>query len=96
MAQIHVFLGAFILSALIFIVISEYLGYRCGDDRYERLGREMMKTVGIAYSFAAAFGVLFAFMLMGPYQASTSYLMQRFFPVFGSYGLLILVETVLM
>jgi hypothetical protein len=95
-AQIHVFLGAFILGALIFIVISEYLGYRRGDERYERLGREMMKTVGIAYSFTAVFGVLFAFILMGPFQASTSYLMQRFFPVFGSYGLLILVETVLM
>ncbi|MFQ5924064.1 MAG: cytochrome ubiquinol oxidase subunit I, partial [Anaerolineales bacterium] len=95
-AQLHVFFGAFILGALIFIVISEYLGYRRGDERYERLGREMMKTVAIAYSFTAVFGVLFAFILMGPYQASTSFLMQRFFPVFGSYGLLILVETVLM
>lgn len=95
-AQLHVFFGAFVLGAPIFIVISEYLAYRRNDERFDRLARETMKAVGIGYSFTAVFGVMFAFMLMGPFQASTAYLMQRFFPVFGSYGVLILVESVLM
>ena len=95
-AQLHVFFGAFVLGAPIFIVISEYLGLRKGDKRYERLAHEMMKAVGIAYAFTAVFGVMFAFMLMGPFGTSTSYLMERFFPLFATYGVLILVESSVM
>ena len=95
-AQLHLFLGAFVLGAPIFIVISEWLGFRKSEPRYERLAREMMKVVGIAYAFTAVFGVMFAFMLMGPFQSSTAYLMERFFPVFGAYGVLILVESIVM
>jgi hypothetical protein len=95
-AQLHLFFAAFILGAPIFIVVCEYLGMRRRDARYERLARETMKAVGIAYSFTAIFGVLFAFVLMGPFQASTNYIMNRFFPVFGAYGVLILVESTVM
>lgn len=95
-AQLHLFFAAFILGAPIFIVISEYLGYRNQDARFERLAREMMKAVSIAYSFTAIFGVIFAFILMGPFQSSTNYLMQLFFPIFGAYGLLILIESIVM
>ena len=95
-AQLHVFFGAFVLGAPIFIVVSEYIGMRRDDSRFERLARETMKVVGIAYSFTAIFGVLFAFILMGPFQSSTAYIMERFFPIFGAYGLLILVESAIM
>ncbi len=95
-ATLHLFFAAFILGAPIFIVVCEYLGLRLDDSRYERLAREMMKAVGIAYTFTAVFGVMFAFILMGPFQASTNYLMRRFFPVFGAYGVLILVESAVM
>ncbi|MBI4277137.1 MAG: cytochrome ubiquinol oxidase subunit I, partial [Armatimonadetes bacterium] len=95
-AQIHLYFAAFVLGAPIFIVVCEYLGIRTGDARYERLAKETMKVVAIAYSLTALTGVLFSFILMGPYQRITNYLFRTFYPVWGLYGLLIVVETVLM
>ena len=96
MAQLHLFFAAFVLGAPIFIVISEWLGLRTSDPRYERLAKETMKVVAIAYSLTAIFGVLFAFVLMGPYQPLTNYLFRAFYPIWGLYGLFILLETVCM
>lgn len=95
-AQLHLYLAAFVLGAPIFIVISEWLGLRTNDQRYERLAKETMQVVAIAYSLTAVFGVLFAFVLMGPYQTITSYLFRALFPVWALYGLCILVETACM
>ena len=95
-AQQHLYFAAFVLGAPIFILISEYLGLRTKDPRYERLARETMKIVAVAYSITAILGVLFTFVLMGPYQGFTNYLMVQFYPVFFAYGLLILLESTLM
>jgi len=95
-AQLHLFFAAFVLGAPIFIVISEWLGLRTGDQRYERLAQETMKVVAIAYSLTAIFGVLFAFVLMGPYQPITNYLFKALYPVWVAYGAFILLETVCM
>lgn len=95
-AQLHLFLAAFVLGAPIFIVISEWLGLRSGDARYERLAKETMKVVAIAYSLTAIFGVLFAFVLMGPYQPIANYLFRTLYPVWALYGLFILLETLVM
>jgi cytochrome bd-type quinol oxidase subunit 1 len=95
-AQLHLFFAAFVLGAPIFIVISEWLGLRTRDARYERLAKETMKVVAIAYSLTAVFGVLFAFVLMGPYQPVTNYLFKVLYPVWALYGLFILLETACM
>lgn len=95
-AQLHLFLAAFVLGAPIFIVISEWLGLRTGDPRYERLAKETMKVVAIAYSLTAVFGVLFTLVLMGPYQPVTGYLFRVLYPVWALYGVFILLETVCM
>jgi len=95
-AQLHLFFAAFVLGAPIFIVICEYLGMRTRDARYERLARETSKVVAIAYSLTAIFGVLFAFVLMGPYQPITNYLFRALYPVWALYGLFILLETICM
>ncbi len=95
-AQLHLFFAAFVLGAPIFVVICEYLGVRTKDLRYERLAKETMKVVAIAYGLTAIFGAMFAFLLMGPYQAFSNQLFKDFFPVFGVYGLLILLESLLM
>jgi len=95
-AQLHLFLAAFVLGAPIFIVISEWLGLRTKDPRYERLAKETMKVVAIAYSLTAIFGVLFAFALMGPYQPITNYLFKALYPVWILYGMFILLETLCM
>jgi cytochrome bd-type quinol oxidase subunit 1 len=95
-AQLHLFFAAFILGAPIFIVISEYLGLRTRNPHYERLAKETMKVVAIAYSFTAVLGVLFAFVLMGPYQPLTNYLFKTLYPVWALYGLSIFLEIVCM
>ena len=95
-AQLHLYLAAFVLGAPIFIVISEWLGRRRQDPRYERLAHETMKVVTIAYSFTALTGVAFAFVLMGPYSAVMTSLFDLFGPIIGLYVALFFVETVLM
>jgi len=95
-AELHLFFAALILGAPIFIVICEYLGHRGGDPRYERLAKETMKVVAIAYSFTALSGGLFAFMLAMFYPTFSNVIFAKFAPVWGGYGLLVLVETALM
>jgi cytochrome bd-type quinol oxidase subunit 1 len=95
-AQVHLDLAAFVLGAPIFIVICEWLGHRGGDPRYERLAKESMKVVAIAYSFTALLGGAFAILLMGPYHTLGTFLLQQMGAVFGIYVLLFLVETTLM
>ena len=95
-AQLHLFFAAFVLGAPIFIVICEWLGTRRRDPRYERLAKETMKVVAIAYSFTALLGAAFAFVLMGPYHEVATHLLDRMGPIFAIYGVLFFVETALM
>ncbi|MBI3979384.1 MAG: cytochrome ubiquinol oxidase subunit I [Chloroflexi bacterium] len=95
-AQLHLFFAAFILGAPIFIVICEWWGHRRRDPRYERLARETMKVVTMAYSLTAITGASFAFVLMGPYHLVTEHLFERFGPIFGVYAPLFFVETLIM
>ncbi|MFQ5847011.1 MAG: cytochrome ubiquinol oxidase subunit I [Candidatus Methylomirabilales bacterium] len=78
-AQLHLNFAAFILGAPIFIVISEYLGWRKNDPRYERLAREMTKITAVAYSLTALLGGFFALMLSGLYPEFSGFLFPRFF-----------------
>src|SRR3990170_1872663 len=84
-AQIHLLFAPFVLGAPIFIVVCEWLGHRRRDQRYERLARETMKVVAIAYSFTALSGAAFAFVLMGSYQEVATHLLDRMGPVFAAY-----------
>jgi len=95
-AQLHLFFAAFVLGAPIFIVICEWLGKRRRDPRYERLAKETMKVVAIAYSLTALTGAAFGFVLMGPYHEVMAHLFDKFGPVFGLYAGLFFVETLLM
>jgi cytochrome d ubiquinol oxidase subunit I len=95
-AQVHLDFAAFVLGAPIFIVICEWLGHRNGDARYERLAKESMKVVAIAYSFTAVLGAAFAFLLMGPYHDVATFLLQQMGAVFGLYVLLFILETTVM
>src|SRR3990170_5405566 len=95
-AELHLLFAAFVLGAPIFVVISEYLGIRTRDSRYERLAQETMKIVAISYSLTALFGGAMTFVLVGRYQELSNFLFQRFYPVFGLYAILLLVESSLM
>jgi cytochrome bd ubiquinol oxidase subunit I len=96
-AQLHILFAAFILGAPIFVVISEWLGYRKEDPRYDRLAKEVMKVTVILYSMTALTGGLFIFVLLATYPAFTTWLINHFFLLFAViYPLLFIVETILL
>jgi hypothetical protein len=96
-AQLHILFAAFILGAPIFVVISEWLGYRKHDPRYDRLAKEVMKVTVILYSMTALTGGLFIFVLLATYPLFTTWLINHFFLVFAViYPLLFIGETILL
>jgi len=96
-AQLHILFAAFILGAPIFVVISEWLGYRKEDPRYDRLAKEVMKVTVILYSMTALTGGLFIFVLLATYPEFTTWLINHFFMLFALvYPLLFIGETILL
>src|SRR5574341_1162350 len=96
-AQLHILFAAFILGAPIFVVISEWLGYRKQDPRYDRLAKEVMKVTVILYSMTALTGGLFIFVLLATYPQFTTWLINHFFMLFAVlYPLLFIGETILL
>src|SRR5213593_2002358 len=96
-AQLHILFAAFILGAPIFVVISEWLGYRKQDPRYDRLAKEVTKVTVILYSMTALTGGLFIFVLLATYPQLTAWLINHFFAVFAvMYPLLFIFETIVL
>src|SRR5213593_5288851 len=96
-AQLHILFAAFILGAPIFVVISEWLGYRKQDPRYDRLAKEVTKVTVILYSMTALTGGLFIFVLLATYPQLTAWLIGHFFAVFAvMYPLLFIFETIVL
>ena len=82
-AQLHTLFGAFVLGAPIFIVISEWLGYRKQDLRYDRLAKEVTKVTVILFSMTALTGGLFIFVLLAAYPQFTTWFISQFYLVFA-------------
>jgi hypothetical protein len=96
-AQLHILFAGFILGAPIFVVISEWLGYRKQDPRYDRLAKEVTKVTVILYSMTALTGGLFIFVLLAAYPQFTTWLINHFFMVFAVvYPLLFIAETIVL
>jgi cytochrome d ubiquinol oxidase subunit I len=96
-AQLHILFAGFILGAPIFVVISEWLGYRKQDPRYDRLAKEVTKVTVILYSMTALTGGLFIFVLLATYPEFTTWLINHFFLLFALvYPLLFISETILL
>ncbi len=96
-AQLHILFAGFILGAPIFVVISEWLGYRNQDPRYDRLAKEVIKVTVILYSMTALTGGLFIFVLLATYPQFTTWLINHFFMIFAVvYPLLFISETIVL
>lgn len=96
-AQLHLLFAAFILGAPIFVVISEWLGYRRQDSRYDRLAREVTKITVILFSMTAVTGGLFIFVLLAAYPQFTTWFINQFYLVFAViYPALFITETILL
>ncbi len=96
-AQLHILFAAFILGAPIFVVVSEIIGWKNRDGRYERLAKEVIKVTVILYSMTALTGGLFIFVLLATYPQLTGWLITHFFDVFAIwYPLLFIAETIVL
>jgi hypothetical protein len=96
-AHLHTLFGAFILGAPIFIVISEWLGYRKQDLRYDRLAKEVTKVSVILFSMTAVTGGLFIFVLLAAYPQFTTWFINQFYLVFAViYPLLFIGGTIVL
>ncbi|RMH31931.1 MAG: hypothetical protein D6690_15110 [Nitrospirae bacterium] len=96
-AQLHILFAAFILGAPIFAVVSEWLGYKNNDPKYDRLAKEVTKVTVILYSMTALTGGLFIFVLLATYPDFTTWLIRHFFLIFALvYPLLFIAETVVL
>ena len=95
--QLHLLFAAFIVGAPIFGVICEFIGWKTGDAKYDRLAKEVTKVTAISYSLTALIGGFAVLVLIGLYPEITSYLIKRFFPVVAIiYPLLFIAETLML
>jgi cytochrome d ubiquinol oxidase subunit I len=92
-AQLHLLLGGFVLGTPIFAWICEIIGVRSGDQRFDKLAKEFTKLLTSAYATTAIFGAILLFLLMTLYPKLMSYLTDVFYPTFGLYAVLFLLET---
>ena len=92
-AQLHLLFAAFVLAVPIFALIIEFIGYRTGDKRYDKLAYEFTKLLSASFSFTATLGAGLTFMLIAFYPKFTNYLMSVFSPTFLPYVLLFFAEA---
>jgi len=93
-AQLHLLFAAFVLAVPMFVLIIEYIGYRTGEKRYDKLAYEFTKLLTVAFSLTAALGAMLTFMLMVLYPKFTNYLVSIFGWTFFPYALLFIAEAV--
>jgi len=92
-AQLHLYLGAFVLAMPIFAVIIEYAGYKTGRKKYDLLAYEFAGLLSVAYAVTAALGGLLIFALIGFYPTFTGYMTDIFGESMLFYALLFFGET---
>ena len=92
-AQLHLLFAAFVLAVPIFALIIEFIGYKTGDARYDRLALEFTRLLSVSFSLTATFGAFLTFMLIILYPKFTNYLMSVFSPTFLPYVLLFFAEA---
>ncbi len=94
-AQLHILFAAFILGVPFFVIISEILGWKTGEEKYERLAEETTKVVVICYSFTALMGGFFLLLLVLFYPSFMTWFFRGFKNLVSFwYPALFLLETI--
>jgi len=62
-AEVHLMFAAFVLGVPMFAVVVEAIGIFTKDERYDRLAREFVRLLLIAYSATAIWGAVLLFLL---------------------------------
>ncbi len=94
LAQMHLFLAAFVLAVPFFVLIIELVGVTSRDARYDRMAHEFMKISMAAYSFTALTGGGLTLALFLFYPVVMDYLLRVFQGQTLIYALLFVLESV--
>ncbi len=78
LAQMHLFLAAFVLAVPLFAIATEFMGVVTGDKRFDDMAHEFMKISMAAYSLTALIGGALTLALFLFYPHLMSYLMKVF------------------
>jgi len=92
-AQLHLLFAAFVLGVPIFALITEFVGHRTGEKRFDKLAHDFTKLLAASFSTTAAFGGLLAFSLFALYPTFMSHLSDIFTPTYAWYGILFFAEA---
>ena len=92
-SQLHLLFAAFVLGVPIFALVTEFVGYRTKQERYDKLAHDFTKLLAAAFSTTAAFGGLLAFSLFALYPTFMSHLTDVFGDTYLWYGLLFFAEA---
>jgi len=96
-AQFHILFASFILGVPLFVVISEFMFIKTGNEKYERLAYDITKILAMCYSLTALSGATFALLLFGLYPHFSSYILGKFSSIWLLfYPFLFTLETLLM
>lgn len=94
LAQMHLFLAAFVLAVPLFVVVIELMGVLTCDARYDAMAHEFMKISMAAYSFTALTGGGLALALFLFYPMVMDYLLRVFRGQALIYAVLFVLESV--
>ncbi len=95
-AQLHILFAGFVLGVPMFALTCEYIGYKTGDIRYDKLAKEFTKLLTASFGTTATFGAILLFLLVGMYPKLFNYLSGVFFATFILYAFLFILETVVL
>ncbi|RJQ48814.1 MAG: hypothetical protein C4538_03320, partial [Nitrospiraceae bacterium] len=94
-AQLHLNFAAFVLGVPIFAVAMEYLGWKKGDERLDKIAHDFAKLFTVAYTITAIFGTVLLISLPILYPKFTEHMMKILGPTWWAYIAVMYAETVI-
>ncbi len=92
-AELHLMFAAFVLAVPMFAIIIEFIGYKTGDKKFDKLAYEFTKLLSVSFSLTATLGAVLTFGLIIFYPRLTGYLASVFSWTFLPYVLLFFAEA---
>jgi cytochrome bd-type quinol oxidase subunit 1 len=95
-AQLHILFAGFVLGVPMFALTCEFIGYKTGDIRYDKLAKEFTKLLTASFGTTATFGAILLFLIAGLYPKLFNYLTNIFFGTYIIYAGLFILETIVL
>lgn len=93
LAQMHLYFGAFVLGVPLFAMVIELVGWRTGNEKFDKLAYEFTSLLSVAYATTAALGGLMTFALVTLYPTFWGFMAGVFKDIMFLYALMFFFET---